>query len=322
MRALEWEVLSMRPFPRLSSLLVVILLTLAAMPLLAGVAAAADADGPDERVLVSVNGDLAVAAGELVDVLVVVNGDARIEGQATVVVVVNGTASLEGGTVDTLTVVNGTARLEAGSTVTRDVLELNSAVVIDPGATVGGEVRPLAADMADIGIAIGVLGVIAWVAFAIVTWAAGMALAAFGSRQVRTAEWLISTEPLRVFLVGLGMVFLPPIVAILLMATVVLLPVGLALLLVAWPVLAFLGWLVGATWIGEWILRTMGRPAPERRPYLGVTIGLVVATLLSLIPIVGAVISLFGLGAVTLAGWRMLRGSPGPGAAGAFPAAA
>jgi hypothetical protein len=106
-------------------------------------------------------------------------------------------------------------------------------------------------------------------------------------------------------------VVLPPIIAVLLMATVVLFPVGLALLFVVWPVMAFLGWLVGSTWIGEWILRKAGRDAPERRPYLGVTLGLIVSTLLSLVPVVGVLIALFGTGGVTIAGWRMLR-SPAP----------
>jgi hypothetical protein len=261
----------------------------------------------DGRVLVSIGGDLTLPAGDQADAILVINGDALIQGDATAVAVINGTATLEGATVATLGVVNGTAIVGPGTTVTHDVVELNSTVTIDPTATVQGEVRSMAGDVAGIGIAIGVVGVIAWIAFAIVTWAAGLALAAFGARQVRTAEWLISTEPLRTFVAGIAMVVVPPFIAVLLMATVVLLPVGLALLLIAWPVLAFLGWLVGAIWIGEWILRVGGRPAPERRPYLGVTLGLIVATLVSLIPLVGVVISLFGMGAVALAGWRMLR---------------
>ena len=281
--------------------------------LLAGVPAIAqDGTRPDGRVQVSVGGDFTLPAGQEADVVVVVDGDALIEGNARVVTVVDGTVTLAGGTVDTLAIISGTAVIGPGSTVTDDVLELNSRVTVDPSATVGGEVRSLAVDLAGVGIAIGVLGVLAWIAFALVTWIAGLALAAFGSRQVRSAEWLISSEPLKTLAVGIGMVLLPPIVAVLLMVTVVLLPVGLALLLIVWPVLAFLGWLVGSIWIGEWILRRAGRPAPERRPYLGVTLGLIVSTLLSLVPLVGVVVSLFGMGGVTLAGWRMLRQPAGP----------
>lgn len=283
--------------------LFLVLLVLVATP-----AVAQDGDERfDGRVLVSVNDDLTIASGDVAEVVVVVDGDARIEGTATVVTVVNGTVTLAGGTVSTLAIVNGTAQIDAGSTVTGDVVELRSTVVVEPGATVGGQVRSMTSDLAGFGIAIGVLGVLAWIAFTLVVWAAGLALAAFGARQVRRAEWLISTEPVRTLAAGLAMLVLPPIIAILLMLTVVLLPVGLVLLLVVWPALAFLGWLVASIWIGEWILRVSGRPAPERRPYLGATLGLIVATIVSIVPIVGAVISLFGMGAVTLAGWRMLR---------------
>ena len=37
------------------------------------------------------------------------------------------------------------------------------------------------------------------------------------------------------------------------------------------------------------------------------TLGLIVASLVSLIPLVGVVISLFGMGGVAIAAWRMLR---------------
>jgi hypothetical protein len=296
------EVMTMRRILWAVCLLLVLLLAVATP------AVAQDgADRFEGRVLVSVNGDLTLASGDEAEVVVVVDGDARIEGTVKMVTVVNGTATLAGGTVSTLAIVNGTAQIGAGSTVTGDVVELRSTVVVDPGATIGGQVRSMTTDLAGVGIAIGVLGLLAWVAFALVAWAAGLALAAFGARQLRRAEWLISTEPLRTFAAGVAMLFLPPIIAVLLMVTVVLLPVGLVLLLFVWPALAFLGWLVGSTWIGEWILRTSGRPAPERRPYLGVTLGLIVATVLSIVPLVGAVISLFGMGAVALAGWRMLR---------------
>ena len=293
----------MNRFPWLSALL----LALVALCLAAGPALAQDDDGADRNVLVSVGGDLTLAAGETADAVLVINGDARIEGTAIAVAVVNGTLTMAGGTVTTVAVVKGTADIGPGSTVSDDVLELNSTVNVDATATVGGEVRSMAVDLAGIGLALGVLGVLAWMAFVLVTWAAGLALAAFGSRQVRSAEWLISSEPLKTFLAGLATLLLPPLIGVLLMITVIGLPVGLALLFMVWPTLAFLGWLVGATWIGEWILRAAGRAAPERRPYLGVTVGLVVATLASLIPLVGAIIALFGMGGVTLAGWRMLR---------------
>ena len=285
------------------------LLALSGLLLIAAPVAAQDGTTFREgRVRVAIDGDLTLAAGDTAEVVVVVDGTAIIEGTATVVTVVDGDLTVAAGaSVGTIAIIHGTADVQAGSTITQDVLKLDSTVTIDPGATFDGEIHNLAEDFAGIGLALGVLGIIAWVAFSLLTWIAGLALAAFGARQVRTAEWLISREPGKVFLAGLAMVFLPPLVAMLMMATVVLIPVGLVLLLIVWPVLAFLGWLVGATWMGEWVLRVAGRDAPERRPYLGVTVGLICATLASLIPVVGGIISLFGTGAIALAGWRMLR---------------
>jgi hypothetical protein len=305
--------------PWLGLLLLLLLLVIGAVAPVAAQDGTTTTSIGDGRVRVAVDGDLTLPAGDSADLVVVIRGDARIEGAADVVAVIDGTLTMTSGSIaERAAIIRGTADLQAGATVTNDVLELDSTVTVDPAATVGGEVRSIAVDLAGVGIALGVLGLIAWGAFALLTWVAGLALAAFGSRQVRSAEWLISREPLKTLLAGIGMVVLPPIVAVLLMATVVLLPVGLALLFIVWPVLAFLGWLVGATWIGDWILRTAGRDRPERRPYLAVTIGLVVATFASLIPLVGAVISLFGTGAVALAGWRMLRTPETPPAAAAF----
>ena len=297
---------SRHPFALLLGLFLLLLL---ALPVAAQSGTATTSLG-DGRVRIAIDGDLVLPAGDTAEVVVVIDGDARIEGTAKVVTVIDGTLTLvSGATVDTVAIIRGTADIGAGATVTRDVLELDSTVTVDPAATVGGQVRSLAVDLAGVGIVLGILGLLAWAAFAILTWFAGLALAAFGSRQVRSAEWLISREPAKTFIAGIAMVLVPPIVAAILMATVVLLPVGLALLLIVWPVLAFLGWLVGSIWIGDWVLRTAGRDRPERRPYLAVTIGLVVATLLSLIPLVGVVISLFGTGAVALAGWRTFRGT-------------
>jgi hypothetical protein len=77
---------------------------------------------------------------------------------------------------------------------------------------------------------------------------------------------------------------------------------------------AFVGYIVGALWIGEWIegrRRPPEAPLPDR-PYSAMLIGLAVALLLGFVPLVTAIISLFGLGAVTLVMWRTLRGRRTP----------
>ncbi|MFN8622393.1 MAG: hypothetical protein U0869_16795 [Chloroflexota bacterium] len=303
------------------------LLALLLLPFLALPAVAQDgSEDRDRGVQVAVKGDVSVAADQRVGVVVVVDGTATIAGETRVVVVVKGTLTmLSGSSAERVVVVDSTTDIQAGASVDNDVLQLRGTVTVDPGATIGGQVKDISLDVGAWATAfagaVAFVGFILWLAFVLLTWVAGLLLAAFGARQVRSAEWLISTDPGKTFVAGVALLVGLPIIAVLLMVTVVLIPVGLVLLLVVWPLLGFLGWLVAATWIGEWILRTAGRPAPERRPYLGVTLGLIVAGIASLIPFLGLIIALFGMGAVTLAGWRMLRAprTPQPGPGGYLP---
>jgi hypothetical protein len=269
-----------------------------------------DDAAPTGRVLISIDGNLTLPAGEQADAVIVVRGDALIEGEASTVTVVGGEAILRDAMVQSLIIVDGTAWLEEGTTVGGDVLQLNAIVERAEGVIVGGEIRPLIQDLAALGLFVGAAAVALWIGAVLALLVAGLTLAGLAARQVRSAERIISGEPLKAFLVGLAMVFLPPVVLILLAATVVGLPLALSLLFIVWPALAFVGYIVAAIWLGERLLRAAGRREETERPYLAAVVGLVVAGLLTLVPLVGAVISVFGLGAVTVAGWRMLVGGP------------
>jgi len=76
-----------------------------------------------------------------------------------------------------------------------------------------------------------------------------------------------------------------------------------------WPAAAFAGYLVAGIWLGEWLLYRGDRPVPER-PYLAAVVGLLVLQIISLVPFVGAIASLFGFGAVLLLAWRVFRATP------------
>jgi hypothetical protein len=92
------------------------------------------------------------------------------------------------------------------------------------------------------------------------------------------------------------------------MVTIVGIPTGIGLLVVIWPAVAFIGYVVAAIWLGQWLLgRREGAVLPER-PYGAAIVGVLVAFVIGLIPVVTAVLSIFGLGAVVLAAWRTLRG--------------
>lgn len=264
------------------------------------------------RVLISIEGDVTLPATEHADTVVVIQGNALIAGTARAVVVISGTATLRGATVESVSVVDGRAVLEAGTIVRGDVVQLNSTVEQAEGAVVTGTVRSMAADLAGFALFIGFAMIMFWLGGILLTFIAGLALAAFAGRQVRTAEGIISREPLKAFLVGLGMVFLPPILLVLLAITIIGVPLALSLLFVVWPALVFAGYIVAAIWIGDWMLRAAGRHDQAERPYLASFVGLIVAGLLSFVPLVAGIISIFGLGAITVAGWRTLVGGPRP----------
>jgi len=264
------------------------------------------------RVLISIQGDVTLPAGEQADAVIVIQGNALIQGTANAVTVINGTATLDGARVETLAIIDGTATLLPGTNVVRDVIELDGTVNRSDGVTVGGTIRPMFEEMAGFALLLSAAALLLWVGTLLALLVAGLALAAFAARQVRTAEGIISGEPVKVFLVGLAMIIVPPIIAIGLAVTVLGLPLGLGLLLFVWPALAFLGYLVAAIWIGEWILRATGRTTVAERPYLGAIVGLIVAGIAGIVPIVTGIISIFGLGAVAVACWRTLTASRTP----------
>ena len=220
--------------------------------------------------LVSVNRAVDVPAGEHLDALVVIGGDARISGDVASIVVVRGTATLSGATARSLTVVNGSADLQAGTTVSGDVRTLDGTVTQAPGATVGGSMRTLDADLAALGLLLIPAFFLLLLGLGLAVVAAALLVAAFGARQVRSVESLIRRRPGHVLVAGIAGSIALPLLAILLIVTVVGAPIGLAMLFILLPAVAFLAWIVAAIWIGDWIVaRLRGRaeagPSVSRR---------------------------------------------------------
>ena len=133
--------------------ILILLATVAiALGLAAPVALAAEPVQNTAQVLVAINRPVTIAEGDHLDTLIVIGGDARISGDVGTIVVARGTATLAGATTETLVVVNGSAALEAGTTVTGDVRTLDGTVSQAPGATIGGTVSSLDADLAALGV--------------------------------------------------------------------------------------------------------------------------------------------------------------------------
>lgn len=291
---------------------------------LSGVALAADETLPHSgRVLIVAGGDIDVPAGDQADAVIVIGGSATVAGEVNTLVVIEGTATTAGATLESVTIVNGSAVLGPGTTVLGDVGRLGSTVERADDVEIGGTVRDLAGDVAAFGFFIGAAAIVLWLGFGVATLLAGLLVAGLAARQVRIATSLIRRETGLTILAGLLAIVLPPIAAALLMVTIIGIPAGIGLLVVLWPALAFIGYIVAAIWLGEWLLAKRS-PAvtPAERPYGAATLGLLVAFVIGLVPLVSFVLSILGLGAVVLAAWRTLRGWQPPPVAAAQPVAA
>ena len=298
-----------------------ILLILAAVAVLLGLAApvalAAEPDQNNRSFVLSVDRDVDVPAGDHVDTLVVVRADATVEGSVDSIVVVDGTATLTAATAGSVVVMNGTADLQAGSQVTGDVRTYDGTVNRAADAVVTGSVRSFEANVAAFALLLIPLILVLFVGIGVAAIVVALLVAAFGARQVRHAESLISNETGTVLVAGLIGSFVLPLLAVLVTITIVGAPIGLGALLIVLPALAFLGWIVAAIWVGDWILGRSGGPRAER-PYAAAVVGVIVLALAGIVPFVSAIATLFGFGALLVIAWRILRpptatvGSTGP----------
>jgi hypothetical protein len=192
------------------------------------------------------------------------------------------------------------------------VRTLDGTVTQAPGATVGGSVRTLDADLAALGLFLIPAFILLFLGLGLATVAAALLVAAFGARQVRGVESLIRRQPGQVLVAGVAGAVALPLIAILLIATVVGAPIGLAMLFILLPALAFLAWIVAAIWIGDWIVARLRGTAEPDRPYRAAVLGVIVLAIAGVLPFVTAIATLFGFGALLLTGWRVLRPAAPP----------
>ena len=274
-----------------------------------------------EPFLIVSGADVTLAADESVDLLIVYNGTARIEGHASSVVVVNGTANLVGGSAGNVIAIQSQVTVDPSSKVGGDIRTIESSVTGQSATTVAGTVRDIGLDMFVGWRSMGALTLI-YIAFAVSAIMAGLVLAGLAGRQVRAAGALIVKEP--VMVLGAGILGLAALLTlgILAVVTIVGIPFAIGLLGIALPALFVIGYIVTGIGLGELILAKVS-PAARERPYLAAIVGLTVIGLVSFLPPIGGLISFVGFGAVMLLSWRVLRGTPGavPAAVGHAPVA-
>lgn len=273
----------------------------------------------DQGVLIRVNGDAVLAADQDAGLALTVRGRLTVQGTAKTVVVVNGTAVLDGATVDTLVVVRGNAILREGTVVTGDVWLTNATLEQADGVEIGGAVRRNASG----GILVGlwILGLIIAVGVGVLAILGGLTFAAVAPGTARRAGDAIRHSFGQVVISGLVLWLAVPIVGGLLFATIVGVPTAIAIWLGLLPAMGFLGYIVTGIWLGELLV---ARDGGEGHPYLASFLGILLLIIAGIIPglggLIGGLAALLGGSALALLAWRGFRSVTGaPEAPGADP---
>jgi len=293
----------------------VVALVLASTP---GHALAQAASDVGESTLVAVGRGARLAADDAVGTLVVVSGNAVVEGHARTVVVVGGDLRVSGIIDATLIAVESDVTLTRSSVVRGDLMVVRGELERESGSVVEGSItRNISVRLT---WALTLVSVLLWLGITIALIVTGLVLVAIARRQIRGAGDLLTGAPGPVALATIVLATGLPAVAIAAMVTVVGTPLGLGLLLFVLPLLCIVGYVVASELLGRLLLRSTTPESPVPSPYASVLLGLSVFQLTSLIPAVGGVVvvlaAAYGAGGIALFAWRASRGVGLPGAAG------
>lgn len=268
----------------------------------------------DGSVLFGIENDVTVAAGQEANAVFVIDGTALIEGSVDGLVAFGSDIVVSGSSasVENIFSAGGTLTIENGATVA-EVAYADTEVTIGTTAVVDPEkVRDIQTDLAGalafVAAALVIVAFFVWIGAGLAMLFSALLVVAFGTTQVRRAAFNIGNDILKTLVAGLLMLIVPWIVIGLLAITIVGLPLAIGLA-VLWAFAAFLGYITVGLWIGE---RILSRARTASRPYGAAFLGVLILLLLSWIPLVTPVALWFGLGAVSLAGWRVLRGGGVP----------
>jgi hypothetical protein len=283
--------------------------------LVAGPAGAAPAptqaqDGDDDAQVV-ITGRVLVAEDERVGNVVILNGDAVINGRVDgSVVALNGDVTVRGTVNDDVHSFNGRVIVVGGARVGGDVTSREGAR-ISPGATVDGDVESVSRRFAlgQVGI---VAAIVIWLAIVLSTLVLGVLLLLIAPRAADAFADAGRTAVGASIGLGIAAVVGLPIVGVVLLASVIGLPLG-AVVLLALGFLYTLGYVASAYFLGRLILR------PPVNRFLAYLVGWGILSVATVIPVLNAITfiaaTVYGVGMIVVATFRARKGprEPAPG---------
>jgi hypothetical protein len=284
----------------------VVLAMVTAVVLLTATSALARTDQVGEGVaepIVVLTGFLDVPEGLTVDDAVIFNGDATIAGVVDgSVVAFNGDVTVSGRVTNDAVAFNGRVILEPGATVQGNVNSQLSPQIA-PDATVGGDVAKNTFRV-DSPLMVGRIAF--WLLASVASLAFGLLL--FGLAP-RAAEATAVAGRTKVGAsIGFGfMLFVGiPVIGVFALVTLVGALFGVALL-TAVVLLYIVAYTAGALALGRFIVK------PPRKPVLGFLLGWVILRVLALVPVLGGFLfvaaAVWGFGALLVAGFKAGRAS-------------
>ncbi len=295
---------SRAPKPILTPALVGLVLVVTSLALAAP--AHAQAGGNDAETLVVLSGRAEIRTDERADTVVILDGPAVIDGFVDgAVVALNGDVRVTGAVEEAVVAVNGRAIVEPGGRVNGDVVSSREPRVA-PGAIVGGETSRVRFSFRTMGT---VLWATWWLAVTVSALLIGLLLLALAPRAMAASQAVAREEPGPSIGWGLLIAVGLPVVSVAVLFTVLGIPLGLVGLL-SLALLYSLGYVVAALALGRALVKE------PKSVYLAFVAGFAILRLVGLIPALGGVVTFlataFGLGALTVAGWRAARREPTP----------
>jgi hypothetical protein len=256
-----------------------------------GLAAAQTVDIDDEGLFLRVSGDITVAANERIDNVIVVDGNAVVNGTVTdTLMVISGNATVDGTVEGDILMIDGTLRLEPAATV-KDVTLIRATLDRADGATITGDLTEQD-NYAGFGWVGAIFSFAIWVGVTLVLVVAALVFALAGGRQLTATGELLRRRPLQAILAGVALFVGLPILAVLAFVTIIGIPLGVVILLVVMPALWVLGYIVSGTWIGRKVTAALGQVEQPHRPLLAAALGVLILQVIGLIPALGPLVTL------------------------------
>jgi len=262
-----------------------------------------------DRFRMRVGGDVVVADADREGAVVVIDGNAIVEGAVDAVVVVDGRATLRRADVGTLVVVDGTADLSEGTVIRRNVHLVASDLRQTDDVIVGGDVEtgmeyPIARGLLLFGVLVALGGAIAVIA-------AGLIAAAVAPHKMREMGARITGDIGATALAGLAVWVGLPMVAAALFATLIGIPIALGILFVLLPGIAMIGYIVSGIRLGDYVMGRFRGRDEAWHPYRAAVSGLALLLVAGWLPFLGGVVTpvavFLGGGAVGLTAWKAVR---------------